>query len=289
MFPNQTRTIPCFLALVFLFSAMSLPADDLVYPVADAIRLTYDSSARVIAIADIDHRNADIRKNVANVLTIYKGIDRTFDCLYLEIDRRMQRALDQYEQAAAPDFSRIVSALYKVSPRLKTAGLGFNNEIEILNESLLSQARTFGFKIRAGDIDFSSPLGHQIRSIRIDNAMSPISKREAAKGLEERSRHFADLVASDAANNVCHRSIVVFGSAHFLDRFLNLPVLSFPHFLEQNALTFLVAFTEPLNCKTDKNEGIQDLCRRVEGGEQVAIVPDAGRASGTPPLILLSK
>ncbi len=289
MFPNQARAISCFLALAFLFPAMSLRANDLVYPVADAIRLTYDSSARVIAIADVDHRNADIRKNVADVLTIYKEIDRTFDCLYLEIDRRMQPALDRYEQAAAPDFSRIVSALYKIRPRLKTAGLGFNNEIEILNESLLSRARTFGFRIRAGDIDFSSPLGHQVRSVRIDNAMSSTAKHEAAIGVQERSRHFAELVASDAATSLCHRSIVVFGSAHFLDHFLNVPVLSFPYFLEHNAITFLLAYTEPLNCMTDKNEGIQELCRRVEGGEPVAIVTDAGRASATRPLIFLSK
>jgi hypothetical protein len=289
MFPNQARTLACFLALVFLFPAMSLSADDAVYPVAEAIRLTYDSSARVVAIADVDHGNADIRKNIADVLTIYKGIDRTFDCLYLEIDRRMQPALNRYEQAAAPDFSQIVSALYKVSPLLKTAGLGFNNQIEILNESLLSRARTFGFKVRAGDIDFSSPLGHQVRRNRIDNAMSSITKHEAAMGLQERSRHFSDLVASDASNGVCHRSIVVFGSAHFLDRFLDFPVLSFPHFLEKRAITFLAAYTEPLNCTTDKHEGIQELCRRVEGGEQLAIVTDAGRAGGAPPLIFLSK
>ena len=256
---------------------------------AEAIRLTYDSSARVIAIADVEHRNADIRKNIADVLAIYKGMDPTFDCLYLETDRRMQPALDRYEQAAAPDYSRIVSALYKVMPRLKTAGLGLNSEIEILNETLLSQARTLGYKLRAGDIDFATPLGRQVRSIRSDDALNSTTRHEAASGLQERSHHFADLVASDAASNVCHRSIVLFGSAHFLDRYLNMPVLSFPHYLQQNAITFLVAHTEPLNCMTDKHEGIQDLCRRVEGGEQVAIVPDSGHASGTPPLIFLSK
>lgn len=289
MHPNQTRKIPGLFALAFLFPATSLPADDLVYPVADAIRLAYDPSARVIAIADVDHRNADIRESIAVVLTVYKGIDRTFDCLYLEIDRRMQPALDRYEQAAEPDYSRIVSALYKIRPGLKIKGLGINSEIEILNEDLLYRARTFGFKIRAGDIDFSSSFGRHVRSIQIDNAMSSATKHDAAIGLQERSRHFADLVASDAANNVCHRSIVVFGSAHFLDAFLNFPVLSFPHYLEQSAITSLQAFTEPLNCKADKNEGIRDLCRRVEAGEQVAIVTDAGRASGTPHLIFLSK
>jgi hypothetical protein len=289
MFPNPTRTIPRFLALIFLFPATSLRANDLVYPVADAIRLTYDSSARVIAIADVDHRNAYIRKNIAHVLTIYKGIDRTFDCLYLEIDRRMQPALDRYEQAAAPDFSRIVSALFKIRPGLKALGLGLNSEIDILNEDLLSRARTLGFSIRAGDIDFSSPQGRQARNILIDNAMSTVTKHDAATGLQERSRNFADLVASDADNNVCHRSIVVFGSAHFLDRFLDFPVLSFPHYLEHSGITFLLAYTEPLNCMADKNEGMQELCRRVEAGEQVAIVTDAGRASGTPPLIFLSK
>lgn len=281
------------IAIIISTVCLSVLADPPILTTASAIQKTDASRADVIIIGDTNHELSTIRDAVAQSLPIFKESNPSLDCLFLEVDSRMQPAFDKYERAQHPDYKgTILQANDDERSPLERSGVIKTNAATAFTESLLQAAKNEQIHVFAADIDFSTDLGNKIQSASLMASLgaSDIKTQEVIGKLmiDERSRLFSQKIIDSKSRGICHTSMAVMGIGHMTKTSGAVPVVTLQERIKSSGLSIKTLAVISGSCKTDKNPDEQKklICSDLAGGKSYsALIVDG--TSGEDPLFAI--
>ena len=288
------RKCPAIIVTLSLFSTLASAADPPLVPTYEALQRTDVKGAQVILIADFDHSKASIRDAIAVSLKDFKKSDIAFNCLFLEVDRRVQPALDEFATSKTHNFDRFVRRQRELTRTTTQGELTKSNQDSVLTEALLNHSLKNEFRIFAADINFSSDLGSKVQGASLLASFLPEEKntieRVAKYVVDERSKSFAETIASQFTQGVCKRAIAIMGAGHFSTTSFGVPVTSLQTYVVNFQIRPLVAAAFSGNCDDMANSDAQkkETCRRVSNGESISALLEGGNINN-PAFALVAK
>lgn len=165
-------------------------------------------SKNVFLIGDTDHTDRAIPDAITKKMPAFKAVNPDVNCLFLEIDQKKQKVLDDFQRSVSPNLEGLF-------PEKSQSSLGWTPEVV---RTLLLTAMQLKIRVLTWDIDFFSDLGQRILTqsknlLRSPNDQENIQSFVRDAG-EARSRYAANRLDYIYSLGICNQSILVIGSAH---------------------------------------------------------------------------
>lgn len=253
-----------FTVILFLSGHLAFAQEISAFPKGREVFEKLDrGGTKLVLIGDVNHDADSIPIAVARALGEMKSVDGDYNCLFVELDQRIQPALDEFwarPGTSILDYRTPMANLIQS----KASDLLFLLLQRQTTDQLMVQSKHLGMKIFAIDIDRSTPGGKEaLRAAGIaENSMrgndSDIldPKAFARKTLEMRNRIMSDGIRRRFIDGSCTKGIAFVGNAHVVTREVGGDrIASLYEILLGMGLRSLVASTFQLNCSTNDMDG----------------------------------
>ena len=280
------------LTLIFLLFAQIVYAQEIpVIPKGrDVFRALDRRDRKLVLIGDTNHEDDSIPIAVAQTLKEIKAVDDAYNCFFVEMDQRLQPALDEFWRLpgdSVPDYRKPMWHLIQ-SKAQDLWWLLFQRKA---TDQMMVQAKRLGMKIFAVDIDRSSPDGKAaLHAAGLPDDSTGGKRTEvidakdfAKKTIEMRNRVMAEGIQRHFLDATCTKGIAFVGKTHVLDSEIAEEKISslFENLSAMN-LKSIVASTIQLDCianSMDKTSCLK-LNRALENDVYFSPIPQQYRASG---------
>lgn len=280
--------------LIFLLFAQYVFAQESpVFPKGrDVFRALDRSDTKLVLIGDTDHDEDSIPISVARTLKEVKAVDEAYNCFFVEMDQRLQPALDEFWRLpgdSVMDYRKPMAELIQT----KAQDLLFLLFQRQTADQIMARAKSLGMKIFAVDIDRSSPAGKAAlhaaglpdNSMRGDGTQVIDPKIFAKKTLEMRNRVMAKGINRHFLDGTCAKGIAFVGESHVLvSEVAGYKISSLYEELSAMNLKSIVASTFQLDCRTNDMDktSCMELNRFLEQDVLFSPIPQQyrDRASG---------